>query len=83
MEMMAWNVVLTGVVAIIGFFARGKFAELDRLGELLVRTREEIAREHVTRTEMNHTFDKLAARIDDNFRRLEDKIDELAKRGSH
>jgi predicted nuclease with TOPRIM domain len=81
MEMMLWNIVLTGIVAIIGFLTKGKFDELDRLGALLNKTREEIARDHVTRAEFNQTFDKLATRLDDNFRRLEDKIEELAKRG--
>lgn len=80
MEMMVWNIVLTGLVALIGFLAKGKFQELDRLGILLNKTREEIARDHVTRAEINQTVERLVERIDSNFRRLEDKLDELAKR---
>ena len=58
---------------------KGKFDELGRLGILLNRTREEIAREHVTRAEVNHTLDKLAERIDQSIQRLESKLDEMRK----
>lgn len=80
MEMMVWNIVLSGLVALLGFLAKGKFDELDRLGDLLNKTREEIARDHVTRAEVDRTLDKLVDRIDNNFKRLEEKIDELARR---
>jgi len=79
MEMMVWNIVLTALVALLGFFAKGKFDELDRVSVLLNKTREEVSRDHVTRAEVNHTIDRLADRIDNNFKRLEDKIEELAK----
>ena len=79
MEMMLWNIVLSAIVAIMGFMLKGKFDELGRLGILLNRTREEIAREHVTRAEVNHTLDKLAERIDLSIQRLESKLDEMRK----
>jgi hypothetical protein len=77
--MMVWNVILSGIVAVMGFLLKGKFDELDRITILLNRTREEIAREHVTRAEMNVTVDKLGERFDSAFKRLEDKLDELRK----
>ena len=79
MEMMLWNIALSAIVAIMGFMLKGKFDELGRLGILLNRTREEIAREHVTRAEVNHTLDKLAERIDLSIQRLESKLDEMRK----
>ena len=79
MEMMLWNLVLSVVVAVMGFFLRGKINELDRLGILLNRTREEIAREHVTRAEMTTLVDKLGDRFDRAFERLEAKVDEMRK----
>ena len=79
MEMMVWNIILSAVVAIMGFFLRGKIDELNRIGILLNRTREEIAREHVTRSEMNGTVDKLGERFDRAFERLEAKLDEMRK----
>jgi hypothetical protein len=79
MEMMVWNVILSGVVAVLGFMFKGKFDELDRITILLNKTREEIARDHVTRAEMNLTVDKLGERFDSAFKRLEDKLDGLRK----
>lgn len=79
MEMMIWNIVLSAVVAIMGFLLKGKINELDRLGILLNKTREEIAREHVTRGEMNTLVDKLGDRFDRAFERLEAKVDEMRK----
>lgn len=79
MEMMIWNVILSGIVAVLGFMVKGKFDELDRITILLNKTREEIARDHVTRAEMNVTVDKLGERFDNAFKRLEDKLDDLRK----
>ena len=79
MEMMVWNVILSGIVAVLGFMVKGKFDELDRITILLNRTREEVARDHVTRAEVNQTLDRLVERIDTNFARLEQKIDDMGK----
>lgn len=74
MEMMIWNVVLTAVVALLVFLVKGKFADIDRLGILLNRTREEVARDHITRTEFRADMQQLM----DRFDRLERKIDSLS-----
>lgn len=79
MEMMVWNIVLSAIVGVMGFMLKGKFDEIGRLGILLNRTREEIARDHVTRAEMNITVDKLGERFDNAFKRLEDKLDDIRK----
>jgi hypothetical protein len=79
MEMMIWNILLSAVVAVMGFLFRGKIDELDRLGILLNKTREEIAREHVTRSEMTTLVDKLGDRFDRAFERLEAKVEEIGK----
>jgi len=79
MEMMLWNIVLSVVVAVMGFFLKGKIDELDRLGILLNKTREEVAREHVTRAEMNTLVDKLGDRFDRAFERLEAKVEEIGR----
>jgi hypothetical protein len=76
---MVWNVILSGIVGVMAFLIKGKFDELDRITILLNRTREEIARDHVTRAEMNTTVDKLGERFDHAFKRLEDKLDEFRK----
>ena len=48
MEMMLWNIALTAVVGIMMFLLKGKFDDLARISILLNKTREEVAREHVT-----------------------------------
>lgn len=80
MEMMVWNIVLSGIVAVMAFFLKGKFDELGRLGILLNRTREEIARDHITRAEMNSTVNQLGERFDKAFERLEAKLDEIGRK---
>jgi hypothetical protein len=74
MEMMIWNVVLTFIVAVLGWVVKEKFAELQRLGILLNKTREEVARDHVTRAEVRADNQALMDRLD----RLEQKIDRIA-----
>lgn len=81
MEMMVWNLILSGIVAFFGLLLKGKIDELNRIGILLNRTREEVARDHVTRAEMNLTVDRLGERFDKAFERLEAKLDDIAKKG--
>jgi hypothetical protein len=76
---MVWNVILSGIVAVLGFMVKGKFDELDRITILLNKTREEIARDHVTRAEVNASFEKLGDRFDKAVERLEVKLDDLRR----
>ena len=71
MEMMVWNIVLSAIVAVMGFLLKGKFDELDRLSILLNKTREEVARDHITRSEFRADMQQLI----DRFDRIERKID--------
>jgi len=71
MEMMVWNIVLSAIVAVMGFLLKGKFDELDRLSILLNKTREEVARDHITRAEFRADMQQLI----DRFDRIERKID--------
>jgi hypothetical protein len=77
MEMMLWNIVLSAIVAVMGFMLKGKFEELDRLGILLNKTREEVARDHITRAEVRADMEKLLNHVDARFNRIEVKLDEL------
>jgi len=72
--MMIWNMILTFIVAILGWVVKDKFAELQRLGILLNKTREEVARDHITRAEVRADSQMLLDRLD----RLEQKIDRIA-----
>ena len=53
-----------------------KFAELARIGILLNKTREEVARDNVTKAEV----DRIVEHIDARFNKLENKIDQLISR---
>jgi hypothetical protein len=74
MEMMVWNVVLSGIVGGMGFLLKSKFDELQRISILLNKTREEVARDHITRQEFRSDM----AQLMDRFDRLERKIDRIA-----
>jgi len=82
MEMMAWNVVLSAFMAVFGFVAKAKFNEVDRISTLLNTTREEVARDHITRAEYTRGLDKIMDRFDAGILRLEHKIDELNKQNT-
>ena len=73
--MMLWNLLLTVVVGIIGYIVKDKFDELTRLSILINKTREEVARDHVTRMEVRADAQVLLDRLD----RLEQKIDRLVE----
>jgi hypothetical protein len=53
-----------------------KFNELKRIDILLNKTREEVARDNVTKAEVERIVEHMDAR----FNKLEDKIDQLIKR---
>jgi len=76
MEMMLWNAALSAIVAVMGFLIRGKFDELQRISILLNRTREEVARDHITRTEFRADMQQLL----DRFDRIERKLDSMRSR---
>jgi hypothetical protein len=78
-EMMVWNVILTAIVGLMGFLLKSKFDELSRISILLNRTREEVARDHVTRREVDDRIEKLVVHMDQRFNRLEQKLDDMRK----
>ena len=75
MDMLVWNLALSGIVAFIGYLMKEKSDELQRLNILLNKTREEVARDHVTRMEVRADAQVLLDRLD----RLEQKIDRLVE----
>ena len=73
MEIMLWNAFLSVLLAFTGWVLREKSAELTRLQVLLNRTREEIAKEYVTKAEVHADINRVLDRLD----RLDAKIDRL------
>jgi hypothetical protein len=68
-----WSSILSAMLAGLWFFIREKFDELKRIDILLNKTREEIARDYATNSEVQRITDH----IDQRFNRLEAKIDQL------
>jgi predicted DNA-binding protein YlxM (UPF0122 family) len=75
MEMLVWNLVLTTLVGMLAFFLKEKSSELSRLQILLNRTREEIAKEYVTKTDVHNDINRVLDRID----RMEAKLDDFIR----
>jgi len=69
--MQFWNAVLTIIVAIIGYFVKEKFNELDRVTILVNKTREEMARDYITKQEVRSDMQQII----DRFDKLEAKLD--------
>lgn len=65
----------------MAFVLKEKFDELNRISILLNRTREEVARDHITRAEVRADLQTIRDHFDDGFKRLESKIDALANKG--
>ena len=76
MDMMVWNIVLSAGIAAIGWIIKTHAAEVARLSILLNRTREEMAKEYVTKTDSSAVMNQIVARFD----RIEEKIDRLMER---
>ena len=73
MEIMIWNAFLTVLTAFVGWVVREKSSEIQRLQVLLNRTREEIAKEYVTKAEVHADINRVLDRLD----RLDVKLDRL------
>ena len=73
--MLVWNLVLTTLLGMLAFFLKEKSAELHRIQILLNRTREEIAKEYVTKAEVHNDINRVLDRLD----RLESKIDDFIR----
>ena len=68
-----WNVLITLILAPIWFQIRQNTTELRRQDILLNKTREEIAKEYVTKTELRDDMGLLMDRID----KIGEKLDKL------
>jgi len=73
MEMMLWNVLLSLLLTGMGWVLKEKSNELLRIQVLLNRTREEIAKEYVTKQEVHADINRVLDRLD----RLDEKLDRL------
>jgi archaellum component FlaC len=75
-EMIFWNGVLTFAFAMAGFFIKRQADEVDRLQILLNRTREEVAKEYVTKQEVHADINRIMNRLEV----LDAKLDRLMEK---
>ncbi len=68
-----WNVLITLILAPIWFQIRQNASELKRQDILINKTREEIAKEYVTKLELKDNFNLLMERME----KLHEKVDKL------
>ena len=68
-----WNILITVVLAPLGFLIRSVLSEQKRLDILVNKTREEVARDYVTRQEIEMDMERLMRTIT----RIDEKIDRL------
>jgi len=73
---MLWNIALSAIIALISWFAKSMWDEIQRLNILLNRTREEVAKEYVTKQEVHADMNRVMDRLD----ALDAKIDRLIEK---
>jgi Skp family chaperone for outer membrane proteins len=75
-----WNLITSFFVGLVMFMLKQASDEQKRIQILLNRTREEIARDHITRAEVRADLERIMERFDAGIGRLEAKIDALVER---
>ena len=71
MELTIWNIFLSAALAAIGYILKDKSDELKRIDILLNKTREEVAKEYVTKVDVHLDINRVLDRLD----RMEAKLD--------
>ena len=71
-----WTTALTAGLGLIGWVLKSAVDEMQRLNILLNKTREEMAKDYVTKADSTAVMGQIVARFD----RIEEKIDRLMER---
>lgn len=79
MELTIWNILLSAAMAGIGYVLKDKSDELKRIDILLNKTREEVAKEYVTKVDVHLDINRVLDRLD----RMEQKLDTVIKENRH
>ena len=75
MELTIWNILLSAALGIVGYVLKDKSDELKRIDILLNKTREEVAKEYVTKEDVHLDINRVLDRLD----RMEQKLDTVIK----
>ena len=70
------NLLFAGVISGLGWWIKSQKEELDRVRILLNRTREELAKDYVSKADSNQVLGQIMSKFD----RLEEKIDRLMEK---
>ena len=70
-----WNILLTLVVAPLLYTLRGNASETKRVDILLNKTREEMAKDYVTKAELEGDMERVFTILD----KIEEKLDRLVE----
>jgi archaellum component FlaC len=81
MDLMIWNAALSLVIGIVSWVLKDKAAELSRVTILLNKTREEIAREYVTKTEVHADINRVMNRLEVLDAKLDRLIENIRVKG--
>jgi len=73
---MLWTAALTAGLGLIGWVLKSAVDEMQRLSILLNKTREEMAKDYVTKADSTAVLAQIVSRFD----RIEEKIDRLMER---
>mgnify|MGYP001161443881 FL=1 len=71
-----WNFALTAGFGFLIWWIKSHHEELKRVTILLNRTREELAKEYVTKTDSSQVLGQIMSKFD----RIEEKLDRLVER---
>lgn len=70
-----WTAGLTIIISAFGWVVKDKATELQRVTDLLNRTREEMARDYVTKGEVHADINRILDRLD----KLGEKLDRIVE----
>jgi hypothetical protein len=70
-----WNGILSFLLAVLMWVLKEKSADIKRLEILVSKTREEHARDYVTKADVHSDINRVLARLD----RLDEKLDAFMK----
>lgn len=81
MDLTLWNAGLSLVVGIVSWVLKDKAAELSRISILLNKTREEIAKDYVTKTEVHADINRVMNRLEVLDAKLDRLIENIRVKG--
>ena len=79
---MLWNAILSFAFGLLGWIVKSYVEELKRVTILVNRTREEMAKEYVTKGEVHADINRVMSRLEALDAKLDRLLESRAKGGS-